>query len=135
MIIPTKEKETSGKVIIEEQRKWLLCFTLFMRMMGGWFKPQISDSVIWSSPNFWFSFHVKTLIRNHFHQFSKMLTFLVTLFQIQKENTCLNSKCRFFYIGNPPPPVLLSSAAPGRWSLLISTGRTPITHDMVYVLL
>ena len=33
MIIPTKEKETSGKVIIEEQRKWLLCFTLFM--MGG----------------------------------------------------------------------------------------------------
>ena len=33
------------------------------------------------------------------------------------------------------PPVLFSSAAPGRWLLLISTGRTPITHDMVYLLL
>ena len=35
----------------------------------------------------------------------------------------------------PPPPVLLSSATLELWSMLISTGRTPIIHDMVYVLL
>ena len=38
-------------------------------------------------------------------------------------------------IGNPPPPFLLSSAALEWWSMLISTGRTPIRYDMVYVLL
>ena len=42
--------------------------------------------------------------------------------------------CRILYIWKPPP-VLLSSAAPVRWSILTSTGRTPIiTHDMVYVM-
>ena len=45
---------------------------------------------------------------------------------------------RFTYVdssilGKTPPPVLLSSDAPGRWSLLISTGHSPIIFDMVYV--
>ena len=35
----------------------------------------------------------------------------------------------------PPPPFLLSRAALEWWSMLISTGRTPIRYDMVYMLL
>ena len=53
----------------------------------------------------------------------------------QNINILLKVSVRYSILGTSPPPVLLSSAAPERWSMLTSTARTPITYYIVYVLL
>ena len=75
---------------------------------------------------------VKRLARIH----KDLSCFSPVFFNLLKKKCLWGARGRVIYLilANPPPPFPLSSAILERWSMLISTGCTPIRYDMVYVL-